>query len=673
MPISSKLSLAVLLAVAALLVISAVVRLTLAQEDSKGEGNTLRDICLFEPDLPECQPSTATPTPRPTYCHPLHCARPTATARPTNTPRPPTATPRPQPTLSYCDRYPLDPVCHSPADTPTPPPTATPRPQPTLSYCDRYPLDPVCHSPADTPTPPPTAVPSTSVPPTAVPPTRRPTAAPPTPVPPTAVPPTRIPPTAIPPTRRPVRPTSTPTPTPLPDEDCPNIRTRDDPNVPRSPEINIWFFPSTMERNDCADVTFYATGLRSNSTYRMTIRLTSGLRFGEDCSSSSTFKSWGNLNGQSWYSGDLKVWACSSPGNKEKITARVYRGSLLVAQATDQTTIQSPAPTATPTPRPTRTATPTPTATATPTPTQEAQFGCVNAVPAPTTTIGTLSLELRLPVVMDTGDCGNLTSAMGRLPNYIHHDLVQTVARGSVGFGDDRCDDKNRTRAVYSGNGSYRHVEALHVCDSSYHNFGRIDVELRKSGETLASESIDVLSNIGNPNHDWLERSVSELYGCLATFTESSHPLLKGTSSGRTAEGLAHQGTASIYTFLSLSNFVNSGFGGHAPSNMCAIGVLWLESSGDPDVTMYGELGAVRLNGSRPTTPGVKTCTYLTTDSDRTTRRCIVSFGPVQVSIPDNYKTVSSGGTLSDRLWMTGNFAIRSNSGHTLNLTAAAN
>ena len=309
----------------------------------------------------------------------------------------------------------------------------------------------------------------------------------------------------------------------------------------------------------------------------------------------------------------------------------------------------------------------------TPTPTPDVQFACLDAVPAPTTTIGTLTLELGLPVVMEPGGCGNLTSSMGRLQTYTQHDLVQIAKQGAIGFADNDCDDKNQIRGVYSGNGQYRHVEALYVCDSSYHKFGRIYVDLKNSGDTLASGTIDVLYNIGNPNHYWLDRSVSDIYDCMVTFTESSHPILKGTTAGRTAEGLAHQGSASIYTFVSLSGFVHSGFGGHAPSNQCAIGVMWLESSGNPDVTMHGELGAVKLNGSRPTRPGDKTCTYLAADIDRTTRRCIVSFGPLQVSIPDNYKTISSGATLSDRLWITANFAIRSDGGSSLNLTAAAN
>ena len=274
---------------------------------------------------------------------------------------------------------------------------------------------------------------------------------------------------------------------------------------------------------------------------------------------------------------------------------------------------------------------------------------------------------------MEPGECGDLTSSMGRLPIYIQHELEQTVATGSAGFVSDDCGDKERPRGVYSGSGSYRHVEALYVCDSSFHKFGRIDVDLRKSGQTLASESIDVLYNIGNPNHHWLDRSISDLHNCLATFVEPHHPMLKGTSAGRTAEGLAHQGTALIYTFFPLSGLVYLGMSAQAPSNLYAIGVMWLESSGNPGVTMHGELGAVKLNGGRPTRPGAKTCTYLTRDIDRTTRRCIVSLGPVQVSIPDNYQTISSGATLSDRLWITANFAIRSKSGHTLNLTTTAN
>ena len=105
----------------------------------------------YDPDLPECQPSTPTPTSGPTPCpwHPIHC-----TGRPTNTPRPtntavPTYTNTPEPTATRTTvptktksptATPIPtvaatstPVLVRPTNTPIPVATSTPNPDPRVA------------------------------------------------------------------------------------------------------------------------------------------------------------------------------------------------------------------------------------------------------------------------------------------------------------------------------------------------------------------------------------------------------------------------------------------------------------------------------------------------------------------------------------------------------------
>ena len=267
----------------------------------------------------------------------------------------------------------------------------------------------------------------------------------------------------------------------------------------RAPHINIWFIPANMDPGDCAEGRFYINGTFSSSnTYELEITLTDGLALYQHCSTGAYArkKLWSNMRGRDWYSRDYRVWACDTGSTNNTVTAilrqvRSDNSESVVATSTDSVTVSRPSPT----PRPT-----TP-----PTAVPPVDYSCSGTTRTADETIaGIQPLIVKLPAVMNDGDCANIKVEMSSLDSIVDtpHRFKITGGYQRVGFEDNCPRDGTRdiTHSGFTGTGTETFKKALYACDASSKGYATVQVVRIQRGVSLTTRDLDVIVDPISPS-----------------------------------------------------------------------------------------------------------------------------------------------------------------------------
>ena len=120
---------------------------------------------------------------------------------------------------------------------------------------------------------------------------------------------------------------------------------------------------------------------------------------------------------------------------------------------------------------------------------------------------------------------------------------------------------------------------------------------------------------------------------CFAEFdTHVGHARAQYREAGRTADGRAHVATGLVYFSMDAWEAAYSASVGPSfviSGNWCAKGVLWVESTGDPNVDIHGSISySSSIIGYRRGT-GEKECSYSHSSVLRSTQHCLAITDPI--------------------------------------------
>ena len=150
---------------------------------------------------------------------------------------------------------------------------------------------------------------------------------------------------------------------------------------------------------------------------------------------------------------------------------------------------------------------------------------------------------------------------------------------------------------------------------------------------------LDVIVNPGSPSFGWVSSDEKpSVINCSALHRGNKYPSRSYSASGRTPNGRAHNGVVSIYSnteaWAALSHAASAMTQPiPLPTAYCAIGVLWLETTGDDvDVDIYGVISRGSERGT-----GDRDCATALSASGRTTQVCAGMTAPIYLQTSDLY------------------------------------